>query len=597
MIQFEGVTKGYGGEILLDDVSFILGKKERLGLIGRNGAGKTTIFRMIMGQEEPDSGSIQLPKGYNVGVLSQHIHFSKPTVLEEACLGLKDPDHTYKAESILFGLGFAKDDMEKSPSLFSGGYHLRLHLAKLLLSEPDCLLLDEPTNYLDILSIRWLASFLRSWQGELMMISHDRQFLDSIITHTLSIHRKKVKKVQGQTEKLFTQLAQEEEVYEKTRVALDKKRQHLQSFVDRFGAKNTKAAQAQARVKAIKRMPVLEALCSIDNLDFSFPAAQTNSKVLLKAQNVRFGYTDTPLVTDFSLEVARDERLAIVGQNGKGKSTLLKLFLGDLQPNAGQIVRTNGIELGYFGQSHIERLNLDNTVEDEIRLANPNCTQQEARSIAGKMMFTQARSEKKIGVLSGGERSRVVLGKLLARPCHMLLLDEPTNHLDVESMEAFMDALEEFEGAVIIVTHSELVLDRLAERLVVFRDGSQEIFLGGYSEFLEKGGWQEEEKPQAKKEQSQKDLRRERANLVNERSKALKPFLQQQLKLESRIIRLEQDVELFNKQLLDAVQEGKSALIGDLSKQIKTCHDEIEQLFSELDSTSQKIEAIKLQFQ
>ncbi len=597
MIQFEQVSKSYASEVILDNISFILGKRERCGLIGRNGAGKTTLFRMITGVEEPDSGSIILPKDYKVGVLTQHIHFTKSTILEEAVLGLseEDKDKTYKAESILFGLGFGEADMTKSPDMFSGGYHLRLHLAKLLLSEPDCLLLDEPTNYLDILSIRWLTQFLRNWQGELLMVSHDRQFLDSIITHTVGIHRKGIKKVQGQTENLFAQVAIEEEVYEKTRVALDKKREHLQSFIDRFGAKNTKAAQAQARVKALKRMPALEALCSVENLNFYFPAAQTNSKVLLRANDVSFGYT-TPLITNFSIDIHKEERLGIIGQNGKGKSTLLKLLLGDLPPSTGSITLTSGILVGYFGQSHIERLHMDNTVEDEIRAANPKLSLAEIRGICGKMMFTQARAEKRIGVLSGGERSRVVLGKLLARPCHMLLLDEPTNHLDVESMEAFMDALEEFEGAVVIVTHSELVLERLATKLVVFRNNSLEQHLGTYDEFLEKGGWQEEEKIE-KKDQPQKDVRRERANLVNERSRALKPLISLIEKLESGIIKLEEEVDLYNKKLLEAVSDGKTSIIGEYSKAIKERQNEVETLFGQLETASIAMEQIKQDFQ
>lgn len=598
MIQCEQVSKAYGSETVLENVSFVMGKRERCGLLGRNGAGKTTLFRMITGVEEPDSGSIIFPKNYHVGILTQHIHFTKPTILEEACLGLReeDKDKIYKAESILFGLGFQESDMEKSPELFSGGYHLRLHLAKLFLSEPDCLLLDEPTNYLDILSIRWLANFLRNWKGELIIVSHDRLFLDSVITHTIGIYRKGVKKIPGQSVKFFEQLAAEEEIYEKTRLTMDKKREHLQSFVDRFGAKASKAAQAQARVKQLNKMPSLSALCSIDNLNFTFPAAKTNSKVLLKAKDVSFGYT-TPLFTDFSIEIEKEARLGIIGQNGKGKSTLLKLLLGDVQPTNGTITLTPGITIGYFGQSHIERLDMNNTIEDEIKAANTQLTLQQVRSICGKMMFTQARAEKRIGVLSGGERSRVVLGKLLARPCHMLLLDEPTNHLDVESMEAFMDALEEFEGAVVIVTHSELVLERLATQLVVFRNGTQEHFLGTYPEFLEKGGWQDDEKGSSKKVQPSKDTKRLRADLVNERSRTLKPYTNKSEKAESLIITLEKNLEDANEKLLEAVSAGQTALIADYSKVIKDTQNEIDKQFSILEETNLAMEKIRLDFQ
>lgn len=600
MIQIDSVTKAYGGRTLLDKVSFILAKNEKCGLVGRNGSGKTTLFRLICGMEEADSGSITFAKNYRLGYLSQHIQFSKETILEEAALGLvgDDKDNIYKAEAILFGLGFQKQDMERSPSQFSGGYHLRLHLAKLLLSEPDCLLLDEPTNYLDILSIRWLAKFLRAWPKELIMVSHDRQFLDDVITHTVGIHRQGIKKIEGPTIKLFEHIAAEETVHEKTRLAIEKKKEHLQSFVDRFGAKNTKAAQAQARVKAIKRLPSLEMLCQIENLNFTFPVIQTNSKVLVATDSLSFQYASqkTPLLSNVTLEIERNARLGIIGKNGKGKSTLLRLLLGELVPLSGSIKTMSNLSIGYFGQSHIDSLPKELTIEEAIRQANPTLSFQEVRSIAGKMMFGQEAAEKKIAVLSGGEKSRVVLGKLLARPCHLLLLDEPTNHLDVESMEAFMDALEDFEGAVCLVTHSELVLDRLAEQLIVFREGKQELFLGTYSDFLQKGGWQEEEKAPVKRESSFKDAKRQRAEMVTERAKLLKPHLTKIQTLEARIIALEEEQTKLQEKLLEAVNSNKSALIAEYSKTSKEQQREIDTLFSELEETHNAAQAIKNQY-
>jgi len=597
MIQIDSVTKAYGENTLLDNVSVIIGKNEKCGLIGRNGSGKTTLFRMITGQEEPDSGSITYAKNYRLGYLSQHIHFSKASLLEEAALGLTedDKDNTYKAEAILFGLGFQKQDLERSPLQFSGGYHLRLHLAKLLLSEPDCLLLDEPTNYLDILSIRWLTKFLKSWPKEMIVVSHDRQFLDEIITHTIGIHRKGIKKFAGPTVAFFEQIAALETVHEKTRLAIEKKREHLQSFVERFGAKNTKAAQAQSRVKAMKRLPALETLCQIENLYFAFPSIETNSKILLSTSELAFRYNvqQTPLISGVNLEIEREARLGIIGKNGKGKSTLLRLLFGELTPLSGSIKSMNGLSIGYFGQSHIDSLPKDRTIEEEIKLANPALSFQEVRNIAGKMMFPGTMAEKKIGFLSGGERSRVVLGKLLARPCHLLLLDEPTNHLDVESMEAFMDALEEFAGALCIVTHSELVLDRLADRLFVFREDKQEIFLGTYSDFLQKGGWQEEEKTPVKRESSLKDEKRQRAELVTERARLLKPHLNKIQELEKQIIALEDESTKLQPLLLDAINSNKSAQIGEYSKKSKDNEREIERLFTELEEVHKTAQAIK----
>lgn len=256
MLTAANLTKSYGDRTLFEDVSFSLVAQERLGLVGRNGSGKSTLFRIILGEESPDQGSIVTPRGYRIGHLSQHLQFTQPTILREACLGLPadERDQEYRGEIILSGLGFTQDDLQRAPAEFSGGFQIRLNLAKLFLSEPNLLLLDEPTNYLDIVSMRWLTSFLRAWKGELMLISHDRLFMDSVTTHTMFIHRARIRKVQGDTAKLYAQVAQEEEIYEKTRVNEDKKRRDLEVFISRFRAQASKAALVQSKMKALERM-------------------------------------------------------------------------------------------------------------------------------------------------------------------------------------------------------------------------------------------------------------------------------------------------------------------------------------------------------
>jgi len=307
MIQFDKVKLQFGGQLLFQDVSFTLQKGERCGLVGRNGSGKSTILKMIAREMEPDGGSVSLSKNYRVGFLRQHIHFTKPTILEEAATSLPpgEEDYLYKAEKILFGLGFSEEDMDSSISEFSGGYHLRLHLAKVLISEPDCLLLDEPTNYLDIPSIRWLQQFLRRWRGEFILITHDRDFMDEVTTHTMGIHRGGVKKLPGDTKHFFEQLLIEEEVHEKTRVKLEKKKAHAEDYIRRFGAKADKAAQAQSRVKMIARMPALEKLNAIANLSFDFHEAPFPGKKMLEAKHISFSYTDEPLISDVSLWIEK----------------------------------------------------------------------------------------------------------------------------------------------------------------------------------------------------------------------------------------------------------------------------------------------------
>lgn len=498
MIQVDGLSLAYHGEALFEDASFSLQPKERCALVGRNGAGKSSLFRMLIGKETPDKGTIAKRKNYIIGTLDQHIVFTKRTLIEEACLGLRpeERDCVYKAETILFGLGFKEEDLDRDPKDFSGGYQLRLHLAKVLVGEPDCLLLDEPTNYLDIVSIRWFTKFLKEWPGEFILISHDREFLDSVSSHTMGIHRQKVSKVKGSTIDFYEQVMQREEIHEKTRQNLEKKREHLQGFIDRFGAKASKAGQAQSKQKLLNRIPVLENLKSLYNLDFEFNEAFFPGKKMLDATDISFSYqpdAPKPLIEDLFLSIEKGERIAIIGKNGRGKSTILRLLAGELDPFTGNIKRSENLSIGYFGQTNIDRLHPKHSIEEEIAAANPKLNLTQVKGICGLMMFSGDKSKKINGVLSGGEKSRVLLGKIIAAPCNLLLLDEPTHHLDMESIEALIDAIEDFNGAVIIVTHSELILKRMAlDKIVLCHEGEQELYLGTYEEFLDEHGWDED---------------------------------------------------------------------------------------------------------
>ena len=473
MIQFDHVTLEFSGHPLFVDASFTLQKGERCGLVGRNGSGKSTFFRLVGEEMEPDRGTISIPKNYRIGYLQQHIHFTEPTLVQEAALGLppQERDSLYKAEKILFGLGFTEDDLERSPKEFSGGFHLRLHLAKVLISEPNCLLLDEPTNYLDIVSIRWLMQFLSKWKEEFILITHDRDFMDKVTTHTMGIHREKLRKVKGSSLDFFTQIILEEEIHEKTRIKSDKKRSHLQSYIERFGAKASKASQAQSKKKMMEREPVLEKLNQLSHLSFTFQEAPFPGKKMLAADHLQFSYSEVPLIQEVSLAIEKGERVALIGKNGRGKSTLLRLIGGDLAPKKGSVETSDNTRIGYFGQTHVDRLNPKHTIEEEISLANPSLNFTEIKAIARVMMFSGSLSAKKISILSGGEKSRVLLGKIVAKPCNLLLLDEPTHHLDIETIEALIDAIEDFSGAVVVVTHSELILRRLnLDKIILWRE-------------------------------------------------------------------------------------------------------------------------------
>ena len=472
MISVENLTKSFGKYILFDSISFKLNSRERIGLVGRNGHGKTTLFRLVAGMDQPDSGNILTPKSYRIGYVQQHIDFSKRTVLEEAMTGLVDSekDHSWKAEKILAGLGFSLTDMQQPPETFSGGFQVRLNLAKALVSEPDLLLLDEPTNYLDITSIRWIERFLINWPHELMLITHDRSFMDKIVTHTLGIHRRKVRKIAGDTGKYYAQIALDEEVYEKTRQNDEKRRKEIEVFISRFRAKARLANMVQSRIKTLSKMTRQEKLDKVKNLEFSFQTQPFSAKHVLTVRNLGFGFDpEAPLIQDLDFSIQAGERICVIGKNGKGKTTLLKLLAGSLTPQKGDITFHPAITAGVFEQTNIQTLVDSRTVEEEILYSHPHVDRQLARNICGAMMFGGETALKKIAVLSGGEKSRVMLGKILVTPVNLLLLDEPTNHLDMESCDALLEAIDSFDGTVIMVTHNELFLHALAERLIVFR--------------------------------------------------------------------------------------------------------------------------------
>ncbi len=619
MIQVSNLEKAYGQQVIFDAVGFTLNAGERIGLVGRNGHGKTTLFRMILGEEHPDSGIISIPNGYSIGHLSQHIHFTGATVLEEGCLGLKagddGRDETYRVEAVLMGLGFGPDDFTRNPLELSGGYQIRLNLAKLLVSGANLLLLDEPTNYLDIVSIRWLTQFLRNWKQELIMITHDRDFMDSVTTHTMGIHRCRIRKIAGPTGKLYQQIIMEEEVYEKTRINEENKRKEVEQFINRFRAQATRARAVQSKVKALQKKEKLEKISEEKTLDFSFNAAPFSGRWLLEAEDVSFSFSaQAPsLIAGFSLAAGKEDRIAVIGKNGKGKSTLLNVLAGELAPTKGSVVRNPKLKLAYFGQTNIQRLNSKNTVEEEILDVLPEYNRTAARSICGIMMFEGDKALKKIDVLSGGERSRVLLGKILVSPANLLMLDEPTNHLDMESIDSLIEAIGAFSGAVIIVTHSEMILHAVATRLVVFDDGKVSVFEGSYQDFLDRGGWKDEDtagersdgtgvgndnrNKSAGRNVNKKDVKRTRAELINSRSKALGALQAKIAGIEDMIMNLEQQIDEDNNALLDASVKSDGQAIKELSKALQESKKRIDTLFDELAVLTDELDARSREFE
>ncbi|MFZ2055354.1 MAG: ATP-binding cassette domain-containing protein, partial [Candidatus Aminicenantales bacterium] len=457
-------------------------------------------------------------------------------------------------------------------------------------------------------SIRWLGRFLRGWPGEFMLITHDRSFMDSVITHVLGIHRKKVRKISGDTGKYYDQIAQDEETYEKTRLNDERKRKEIELFISQFRAKGRLVGLVQSRIKTLAKMEKRDKLEKLATLDFSFSYKFFPGKYVLDVRDLSFSYDPTkPLLSDLSVSIGAQDRLCVVGKNGQGKTTLLKLLAGLLEPQGGETKRPLNVAVGYFEQSYLAGLDESNTVLEEIGRADPASNPGRARAICGAMMFTQDEALKKISVLSGGEKSRVVLGKLIASPLNLLLLDEPSNHLDMESNDALLAAIDNFEGAVVMVTHNEMFLHALAERLIVFRGDGVFVYEGDYQRFLEKVGWREED--DIRKETkgrtadngdhdrtTPKEMRRKRSSVLTDRARILKPLEKKIAGTEAAIETKERKLEELNKAISEAGRKKRGPEIVEMSRAMHLLKEDIDALYRKLENLSEEHYSIKSRF-
>lgn len=608
MLSVIQLTKTFGKRTLFNSINFQINPGEKIGLVGRNGNGKTTLFRIITGEEEFDSGEINKSKNYKIGYVSQSLNFEKKTVIDEGALGLpkENQNDLWLLEKFLFGLGFSKDMLNINPNQLSGGYQIRLNLVKTLLGNPDLLLLDEPTNFLDITSIRWLIQYLKNWKNDLFLITHDRNFMDEIVTHTMIIHRNKIKKIAGQTDKLYEQIAQEEEVYERQRINDEKKEKNLKIFINRFRAKARLAGLVQSRIKELEKKEKKEKLEKVKLLDFQFKYDELKAHILMQAGKLKFSYDKiNELLKGVSLNIYKNDRIAVIGPNGRGKSTLLKILTEKLLPQSGEIKKHNNLKIGYYAQTNNTDLHDEHTVEDEISLENPENDNQTVRGICGAMLFEQDDALKKIKILSGGEKSRVLLGKILAKPVNLLILDEPTNHLDMEACDALLAALDNFEGAVIIVTHNEMFLNMLATRLIIFDNDEVKVFEGIYHEFMSQLGWSSEKESKQiinKKNESnvsfnKKELRKKRAAILEEKSKTVKPLEEKYNEIEKKIKQHEEELARYEHEIIEASKEKNGAKIELLSKKchelergISKYYNELEKVMIQFDEATRIIE-------
>lgn len=590
MIQVKSLTKYYGAQTLFSDISFTIGDNEHLGLIGRNGTGKTTLLKIILSEEGYDEGTIEYPEHCLISALTQHLSFSFPNVLQEVCSVLPiegREEQTWKAKSILMGLGFLESDFSRSPQEFSGGYQIRIRLAQALVKEPDLLLLDEPTNYLDIISLRWLEGFLREWKKSFLLVTHDVHFMEKVVESTMALHRGKLRKMKGGPLKIMEQIRQDEEVYEKTRQNQEKKKAAQEEFIRTFRAGARSAGLVQSRIKSLEKQEIKEKLELLPDVVFRFSGELFRGNIMLEAQNISFSYpSSSVLFSDVSLSLHSYDRLAIVGPNGKGKTTLLNLLAGKISPSVGIVRIPPTLRIGYLGSESFASLHPDRILLEEI-VSVGGVTEQDVRRVLGSLLFSGETVKKKIRNLSGGEKNRACMAKILLSSHHVLILDEPTNHLDMESCMALQNALLEFEGAIILVSHDERMLSAVANRLVVFDGGVVQSYSMGYDEFLKTKGWAEE----VKSESAEVVSENKQQYLSQKEHQKRQRFLQSQAKkIEASLTEKESKIQKLSSELVKASMSKKYDRMKELGIQIKNLQEEIEETYRELENVINEIE-------
>ncbi len=584
MIRINNLNKAYGSQILFEDVSFTINAQEKIGLIGRNGSGKSTFMNMLRDRDSQD-GAIHIPETLVISSLEQHLNFEKETLLEQVCTALPAElsDQEWKAQSILMGLGFTEEDFSKAPKDFSSGFQIRIRLAEALVSEPHLLLLDEPTNYLDIITLRWLARFLKTWKNAFILVTHDRHFMDEVVTYTIGIHRGIMRKLKGGPHKLMEQIKAEEEVYERTRVKQVKKQKKTEIFINTFRAGARSAGLVQSRIKSLAKQDIGKKLDKIPDIAFHFHAKPFQGDSLMKVYNLNFGYPKEPkLIRDFTLNVSSGDRIGIIGRNGKGKSTLLKLLSGDLTATNGKRKTHPELKIGYFGADSKAGLNPNNTILDELRKIH-GVKEQEIRNLSGALLFTGDASKKQISKLSGGEKSRICLGKTILKTTDLLFLDEPTNHLDMESCQALIHALKEYKGTVIFVSHDEEMISALANKLVIFDKGIISVKEQTYQYFLETGVWSYEEDESVflfkKKDSDTKKDYLER----KEQKKRLRWIENRLKKINDEIEKTERKRHKNASDLHEACEAKDAAQIKTFGIKGKELQEKIDEYFSEME--------------
>ena len=585
MLSVQNITYRIAGRTLLEDTSLTIERGQKLGLVGRNGTGKTTLFRLITGEAQIDDGRIDLQKGIRLGQVAQEAPAGKTSLIdtllaadkERAALmteaeTAKDPGRIAeihlrladidaekapaRAARILAGLGFDEENQQRPCSDFSGGWRMRVALAAALFARPDFLLLDEPTNHLDLEAALWLENYLKSWPGTLLVISHDRRFLNEVIDGIVHLSDLKLTRYVGNYDRFERTRRERLEHEGKQREKQEAERAHIQSFVDRFRAKASKARQAQSRLKMLEKMQPITAAMEDKSITFTFPEAQLPAPPLLSLQGVNVGYEPgKAILRNMDLRIDPDDRIALVGANGNGKSTLVKLLSNRLKAQSGQVVKASKLEVGYFAQHQTEELRMEDTPFGHAVRALGESKESYVRGHLGRFGFSGDKANTEVAKLSGGEKARLLFALMSCGRPNLLLLDEPTNHLDVDAREALVHALNEFDGAVILVSHDAHLVELVADRLWLVGDGTCKPYDGSLDEYAAELQAARRSRRQTDKSESdgdnnrdnRKQARRERA----EQRQATANLRKAIKEAESRMAKLEQKRAELEAQLAD----------------------------------------------
>jgi ATP-binding cassette subfamily F protein 3 len=634
---------------IFQNLGFQVNPGDRIGLIGPNGSGKTTLLRLLTREIRPDSGEISLAAGLRIGYLPQDIRESltgdllqsvidsvphRIRLRDEAeemvqCLRecpekedqerfgarmaeihqeIHDLDRAYPthyAEKILAGLGFKEEEFKRPFSSFSGGWKMRGVLGSLLFQNPELLLLDEPTNHLDIPSIHWLEEFLQGYHGAMILICHDKDFLNRQIKRVISFEPEGTRQYSGNYDRYLTAREEEKKSLEAKARNQEMKIKEAKKFIERFHAKASKARQAQSKIKLVKKMELVRTHRSQKGIRFSFPQVPRSGRVVLDIKGLSKGFDEKVLYKDLQMHVLRRERIAIIGPNGSGKTTLLRMVAGEMSPDEGRITSGHGVEMSYYAQHQAEVLNPERSVLEEVYQVVPQETVGFVRSVCGAFLFSGNDVGKKVGVLSGGERARVCLAKLLVRPGNLLVMDEPTNHLDLISSEILIDALSDFSGTLLFVSHNQSFINRLATKVWDIRDQAITQYPGNLDEYydhlsLSEGPEDPDNRcdlgPLPKSPQSKKLARREKAERRRLISDTLSPMEQELSGLEDRVGRLERREKEVEKNLADPEIFRDKERSVPLLREYNDLKNEIENLMKRWEEKQEELESAKKEF-